>query len=159
MPMILSLVPALFLTMVLPLALALVLKVALSLDSTLVLALPLALTLALVLTLPLDKTLVLPQVLVLPLELVQALPQALSPGPALLKGSETLGQISVLIIPPGINTATGSLRNNQLGNLCKSQNLVPEGYGKPQKVKGSLSFSMKQCQGASASCTTGRKRY
>jgi hypothetical protein len=100
-------------------------------------------------------------VLVLPLELIQVLVLALAQSSvsALLKGSKTSSQICTLIIPPGVITATRSLRNNHAGNFYKSQNLVPEEYGNPQRLKGSLSFSMKHCHGDSVSSTTGRKRY
>lgn len=131
---------------------ALVLAVALSLAPTLVLAMALSLALGQFLAMVLVK------VPVLLLELAQALALALRLAPALLKGSEISGQICSLIIPPGVPTASGNLRNNQPGNFCKSQNLVLEGYGNPKKLKGSLSFTTDHYHGAIAFSTTGRKR-
>lgn len=126
---------------------------------TLALALALFLAQDLVLAVALVKTLDLILALVLPvtLGLIQSMAMTLSSTLTHFQASEVPGQTWSLIMPPGITT-TGSLRNHP-GNFCKSQDLVPEGYRSPLKLKGSIRFSMKHCQGASAFSTTGKRRY
>lgn len=126
-------------------ALALFLAPALAPVLTPVVILAVALALALVLVLPLI------------LGIVQAMVMPLGSVPLLRQASEAPGHIWSLIMPPGVTTATGSLGSNP-GNVCKSRNLVPEGYGSPQRLKGLVKFSMKHCHGASAFSTTGRRR-
>lgn len=145
------------------LQMTLVLALDLFLVPGLVLAVALALAMALVLAVALVKALFLILALILvllqsvTLALVQAMAMTLSSVPSLFQVLEIPGQTWSLIMPPGI-IAMESLRNNP-GNLCKSQNLVPEGYGSPLRLKGNVKFSVKHCPGASAFSTTGRKRY
>ncbi|XP_061055178.1 sperm-associated antigen 8 [Eubalaena glacialis] len=115
----------------------LALAVVLFLASALTLVLAPVLVLAVALVKVLATALVEALVLLLPLILGidQALARALVSAPLLLQASENPGQICSVIMPPGVTTATGSLRNNP-GNFCKSQNLVPEGCGSPLRLKG-----------------------
>ena len=130
------------------------------LQKTLALVLALFLAPVLVPAMALVKTLVLilALVLLLTLGLVQAVAMTVSPAPTIFQVSEPPKQIWSLIMPPGITTATGH-RGNNPGNFCKSQNLVPEGIGRPLRLKGSVRFPMKHCHGATAFSTTGRRRY
>ncbi|KAG8505998.1 Sperm-associated antigen 8, partial [Galemys pyrenaicus] len=126
------------------------------LQMILVLVLPLLVAPVLVLIMTLVLVIALVEVLGLPLNLgiVQFVSVSLRSGPVLLQASEILGQIWCLIV---LRTM-GGLRNSHLGNVCKSQNLVPEGYGSPLRLKRSVNFFIKQCQGASVFSTTGRRR-
>lgn len=137
-----------------------VLQMTLALVLALFLAPVLVLAMALVLAVTLVEALVLVLALVLPLtlSLVQMVAMTLSSAPPISQASETSGQSWSLIVPPGITTATGNLGNNP-GNFCKSQNLVPEGTGRPPRLKGTVRFSVKHCHGATAFSTTGRRRY
>lgn len=131
------------------------LQMILSLAKALFLAPALTLFLAPALALFLAPALVL--VLPLILGIVQAVAMTLGSAPLLLQASETQGQIWSLIMPPGVTTATGSLRNNP-GNFCKYQNLAPEDTGSPLRLKGRVRYPVKHCHGASAFSTTGRRR-
>lgn len=137
-----------------------VLQMTVALVLALLLAPVLVLAMALALAVTLVKGLVLILALVLPLnlDLIQTVAMTLSSASAVSQASETLGQSWSLIIPAGITTAVGNLRNNP-GKVCKSQNLVHEGNGRPPNLKRSVWFSKKHCHGDTAFSTTGRRRY